>query len=371
MVNRSAVEGEAKVMGATFKAQWAVALLLLGGCTKEDQPCALSASPSAEEAQVAAPQVDHHQHLLSEEAFNFTIGWLRKIEDSTLSDAESEKLVDADQLARTLDEAGIAKALVFSNAYYFGSSAAEEPGEYESVKAENDWTLAQVRRHPIRLYGACSVNPLRRYAVPEIERCAASGGFKALKLHFNASAVDFANPQHVASVRQAFATANRVRLPIVAHLQSRLGHGGSQARTFLNEILPEAPDVPVVVNHLWGGGAYSAEALKVFAEAFQRRDPKTDNLWFDLAQTPMSNDEDRVQIAERMRQIGLARMLYGSDGSQWGGVSPKQHWLGFNKCMPLTREERKAVATNVAPFLRETSPPAQAPLSERGQPRPR
>ena len=345
-------------MGATAKAHWAVALLLLGGCTSEEQQCALSASPGAEEAQGAVPQIDHHQHLLSQPAFNFTIGWLRKIGDPTLSDAEGEKLVDADQLVRTLDEAGIAKALVFSNAYYFGSNAAEEPGEYESVKAENDWTLAQVGRHTARLYAACSVNPLRRYAAPEIERCAASGGFRALKLHFTASGVDFANPQHVASVRQAFATANRVRLPIVVHLQSRNGYGGSQARTFLDEILPEAPAVPVVVNHLWGGGAYSAEALKVFAEAFQRRDPKIGNLWFDLAQVPMSSDEDRVQIVERMRQIGFARLLYGSDGPQWGGISPKQHLLGFNQCMPLTREERKAVAANVAPFLRETSPPA-------------
>jgi predicted TIM-barrel fold metal-dependent hydrolase len=325
---------------------------LLGGCTSEAQQCALSPSPRAEEVWGPAPEVDHHQHLLSEEAFDFTIGWLRKTENPTLSDAASEKLVDSDQLVRMLDEVGIAKALVFSNAYYFGSSAAEEPAEYEAVKAENDWTLAQVRRHPSRLYAACSVNPLRRYAVPEIERCAVSGGFRALKLHFNASAVDLADPHHIAVVREAFATANRVRLAIVVHLQSPTGYGGSQARTFLDEILPEAPAVPVIVNHLWGGGAYSDEALKVFAEALQRRDPKTGNLWFDLAQVPMANEEDRVQIVERMRQIGFARLLYGSDGPQWGGIPPKQHWLGFNKCMPLTRAERKSVAANVAPFLR-------------------
>lgn len=350
---------KAKVLGATAKGQWAVALLLLGGCTTEEQQCALSASPGAEEAQAAAPQIDHHQHLLSEEAHRSTIEWARNQgEPSFQRQVENEQLLDADQLLRMLDEAGIAKALVFSNAYYFAAFAAERPGEYEQVKAENDWTLAQVGRHPARLYAACSVNPLRRYAAAEIERCAASGGFKALKLHFNASEVDFANPQHVASVRQAFATANRLRLPIVAHLQSRTGYGASQARTFLDEILPEAPDVPVIVNHLWGGGAYSDEALKVFAEAFQRGDPKIGNLWFDLAQVPMSNDEDRVQIVERMRQIGLARMLYGSDGSGSGGVPPKQHLLGFNKCMPLTGEERKAVAANVAPFLRETSLPA-------------
>jgi predicted TIM-barrel fold metal-dependent hydrolase len=317
----------------------------------------LSASPKAEEARAAAPRVDHHQHLLSERALNFTIDWLRKTGDPSLRDAETEQLVDAGQLVRMLDEAGIAKALVFSNAYYFARSAAEEPGEYEVTKAENDWTLAQVRRHPTRLYAACSVNPLRRYATAEIERCAASGDFRALKLHFNASAVDLANPQHVASVGHAFATANRMRLPIVVHLQSQAGYGERQARSFLNEILPRAPAVPVTVNHLWGGGAYSAEALSVFAQAFQRRDPKIGNLWFDLAQVSMvaPSDKDRMQIVERMRQIGLARLLYGSDGPQWGGVRPKQHWQEFDKCMPLTREEHEAVTANVAPFLRETA----------------
>ena len=181
------------------------------------------------------------------------------------------------------------------------------------MKAENDWTLSQVRRYPNRLYAACSVNPRRNHAVAEIERCAASGGFKALKVHFDASGVDFTNREHVASVRRAFATANRLRLPVVAHLQSEAGpYGAQQARTFLSEIMPEAPDVPVTVNHLWGGGLYgqgAAEALSVFAESVQRGDRATSNLRFDLAQTSMMvpKHEDRARLVARMRQIGFAR----------------------------------------------------------------
>jgi hypothetical protein len=87
----------------------------------------------------------------------------------------------------------------------------------------------------------------------------------------------------------------------VAHLQSEAGpYGGAQARTFLTEILPAAPDVPVTVNHLWGGGLYGggpADALAVFAEAVQRGDPATANLWFDLAQAPMMVRKRRAQRA--------------------------------------------------------------------------
>jgi uncharacterized protein len=343
-----------------MKPQWTTALLLFAGCTlnpaRAADKCELPAT--AQQVSGIVPRLDHHQHLLSEGARNVTVEWLRTIDTSYGRQSESEPLVDADQLVRLLDEAGIAKALVLSNAYYFSRSATERPGEYEKVRAENDWTLSQVRRHPNRLYAACSVNPRRSHAVAEIERCAASGGFRALKVHFDASGVDVTNPEHVASTRRAFATANRLRLPIVVHLQSEAGaYGGRQARTFLSEIMTEAPDVPVTVNHLWGGGLYGrgpADALSEFAEAFQRRNRVTGNLWFDLAQASMMvrKHQDRAQLVESMRQIGFTRLLYGSDGPEWSGVPPQQHWEEFKTCMPLTRAELDSVAQNVAPYLR-------------------
>lgn len=345
-----------------MKHRWIAALLLSAGCTlnpprvagKCDEP----AVPRAEQGLVAAPRLDHHQHLMSEAARSVTVEWLRAIDTSFARRSESEPLVDADQLVRALDSAGIAKALVLSNAYWFSRGATERSGEYQKVKAENDWILAQTGRHPDRLYAACSVNPLRSHAVAEIERCAASGRFKALKVHFDASGVDVTNPEHVARVRRTFAAANRLRMPIVAHLQSEAGpYGGEQARIFLNDIMAGAPDVTVTVNHLWGGGLYGrgpANALAVFADAVQRGDPKTRHLTFDLAQASMMvrKHEERAQLVERMRQIGFNRLLYGSDGSQWNGVPPKQHWEEFRDCMPLTRAELDSVATNVAPHLR-------------------
>ena len=342
-----------------MKPQCTAALLLLAGCTLNPPhvagKCEVPVGPvDAREI----PRLDHHQHLLSEGARNATTAFLLTVDTSLARQSEREPLVDGDRMVRLLDEAGIAKALVFSNAYYLSRSATEQPGEYDKVKAENDWTLTQVGRHPDRLYAACSVNPLRANAVAEIERCAASGGFKALKLHFDGSGVDVRKPEHVASVRGVFATANRLHLPIIAHLQSGVGpDGGQQARMFLTEFLPAAPDVPVTVAHLWGGGLYgseAADALSEFASAVQRRDRATANLWFDLAQVSMvvTRHKQRDELVERMRQIGFARLLYGSDGPEWNGVPPKQHWEEFKACMPLTRAELDSVAGNIAPYLR-------------------
>ncbi len=339
---------------------WTCALILVAGCTfTSPGPIGKCDPPvNPQFASVPAPRLDHHQHLLSKGSLDVTLEWLRTTDPDYARQVENEPLVDADQLVKMLDDAGIAQALVFSNAYYFSRTKNEGAGEYEKVKAENDWTLSQVSRHPTRLYAACSVNPLRGHAVVEIERCAASGGFKALKIHFDASGVDLTNPEHVASARNAFTTANRLRLPIIVHLQSAAGpFGPDQARTLLSELLPSAPDVPVTLNHLWGGGMYGkklGEVLTVFTEAVERKAPGTANLYFDVAQASMmvSRHKHRDELVGNMRQLGFARLLYGSDGPEWSGIPPKQHWEEFAACMPMTRDELGTLASNVAPYLR-------------------
>jgi predicted TIM-barrel fold metal-dependent hydrolase len=333
-------------------------IALVAGCTRvvREAPCA-SVERAPNQAPIV-PRIDHHQHLLSDGARATTVAFIRTTPDSAYAaTAAREPLVDADQTVRMLDDAGIAKAVVFSNAYYFARTSVEQPGEYEQVRAENDWTLAQVRRHPDRLFAACSVNPKRGYAVGEIERCAASGGFVALKLHFDGSNVDLGDSAQVAAVRRSVAAANRLHLPVIVHLLSGAGHGDRQARVFLGEVVPMAPDVPVTVNHLWGGGRYGPDAagsLAVFADAFARRDPNVHNLWFDVAQISIAavSDTDRTEMVRQMRRIGMARMLYGSDGPEWNGLPPKEHWANFTKCMPLTSAELDTIARNVAPYLR-------------------
>src|SRR4029450_1786427 len=84
------------------------------------------------------------------------------------------KPIVADDLIQLLDEAEIRKAVVLSAAYAFGAADLVPPveNEYDKVRAENDWTAQQVSRYPDRLVGFCGVNPLKDYALPELERCA-------------------------------------------------------------------------------------------------------------------------------------------------------------------------------------------------------
>lgn len=280
--------------------------------------------------------------------------WRIATETMAFPGPKIEPTVDAQQIVASLDEAGVRRAVILSVAYYFSRPQTEGAGEYDRVRAENDWTLAQVARFPDRLIAICSFSPIRDHALAELERCARTGRFKGIKLHFDASHVDLTDAEQTAKVRAVFAAANRARLPLIVHIRQGRDYGGRQTRIFLEQLLPAAPDVPVQVAHLSGGGAYSDEALAVLAEAVAGKDPRTRNLYFDLGQAQYTGTQPghEEKIVARMRQIGMDRMLYGSDGPQWDGVTPKTSWKDLGEKLPLTRQELEIIAGNVAPYAR-------------------
>ncbi|WP_208278014.1 amidohydrolase family protein [Massilia oculi] len=295
------------------------------------------------------PTADHHQHLFSPAA----AAWM----SSSIALAP----VDADALVAQLDAAGVGRAAVLSAAYAYGLPARAIDHEYARVRAENDWVAAQAARHPDRLVALCSFNPLKDYALLELGRCATSPGFgRGIKLDFAASDVQLDEPGHVERLRQVFRAANARGMAIVMDVRASraLGrpYGAAQARVLLEQVLPYAPDVPVQVSHLAGNGpgfgdTPAREALAVLAEAAARGDPRMRQVWFDVAavvQADLPADEAR-RLVRRLRQLGLDRVLYGSDPR--GDSDAPDGWEAFLR-LPLEDAETARVARNVVPYLR-------------------
>jgi uncharacterized protein len=280
--------------------------------------------------------------------------WRIAAETPTFPGPKIREPRSADDLVAVLDEAGIRRAAVLSVAYWFGSPLMPRaPGdEYANVRAENDWTAQQAARYPDRLVVFCSFNPLKDYALQEIDRCAKIPLVKGIKLHFGNSGVDVRNPEHVERLRKVFAAANGHHLAIVAHLWTLdKRYGREDAQIFLDKLLPAAPDVPVQIAHFAGGGpGYTDEALAVYADAITAGDPRIKNLYFDVATVA---DEQSAEVlktfAKRIRQVGLHRVLFGTD---LGPPMPRQSWLIFRTTVPLTDDEFKTIAGNVAPYFR-------------------
>src|SRR5262249_18542068 len=249
----------------------------------------------------------------------------------------------AEQLVKQLDDAGIRHAAVLSVAYLFGSAHWKPVAdEYTKVRSENDWTAEQVGRYPKRLVGFFGFNPLKDYALDELRRCAKNPRFKGVKLHFGISAVDVHNPAQVKQVSQVFRVANELRLPIVVHLWTLdKSYGREHSSIFLDQIVREAPDIPIQVAHLAGSGPrYPADkALSFFVDAIAARHPLTKNLYFDVASCVTAREprsaENLALVAKRVRQLGLERVLFGSDRADTFNDPPKEAWMNFRR-LPLT-----------------------------------
>ncbi len=292
------------------------------------------------------PVIDHHQHLISSAVHKIS---------PTLQP------MNASELVKLLDAAGIRRAVVLSLGYQYGNpNKPPVPDEYAEVKTENDWTAAEIAPFADRLLGFCGLNPLKPYALEEISRCAGIPQLRSgLKLHFGNSDVDLTNADHVKALQRVFAAANERRMAIVVHMRSSVTakrpYGAASARAFLNEVLPSAPDVPVQIAHLAGAGGYDDpaidEALAVFVEAIAQRDSRMKNVYFD-ASVLMRVEKPSAKlnlIATRLRQIGLEHVLWGSDAAP-PAYTPKEAWAAF-RALPLSDAEFKIIANNRAPYM--------------------
>jgi predicted TIM-barrel fold metal-dependent hydrolase len=312
----------------------------------------LAAGAAAAQAQApAVPVGDYHQHVFSEQDI------------ALAGPASGLQPLDAKQVIALLDQAGIRKATLLSIAYMFGKPGREVDDELGRVRTENDWTAAQAARYPGRLLAFCSFNPLKDYALAELKRCASTPGTaRGIKLHFGNSDAQLDDPAHVARLREVFAAANANGMAIVVHMRASISrkrpYGARQARIFLEQLLPAAPDVPVQVAHFAGTGpGYddppAREAMAELAAAVERHDPRTRTLWFDVASIVDREITPGLArlVAQLIRQVGADRVLYGTDSAQGGNLRPRESWAAF-RTLPLTEQEFARIAANVPPYFR-------------------
>ena len=315
-------------------------LSLVAAVTLGIASCA-SAPRASSTSAPSRPLVDHHQHLFSA---------------ATHERVSALPLRPARDLTAQLDSVGIRRAVVLSMSYGFARESIQVENELEKVRAENDWTAAQVALYPERLLGFCSVNPLRDYAVDEITRCARNAHLRTgLKMHFGASDVQLDDTAHVARVRRAFRTANEHRMAIVVHMRASVNkkraYGARNAEVLLSELISAAPDIPIQIAHLGGAGGYddpgADSVIAVFVDAVAKRDPRMRNVYFDLSGGLATSTGRHALIVRRLRELGIERLLYGSDAA----VTPSAEYASF-RTLPLTAEEFRRIESNVAPYMR-------------------
>ena len=289
-----------------------------------------------------APLVDYHQHLISAAFAPIVNGPIR----------------DGAALVRELDAAGIERAVVLSVGYSFADERKKLNDPDRLTREENDWTSAEVVKNP-RLIGFCSANPLRPVALQELERCLGLPGMIGIKLHFGNAGITLRDPAHLARMQQVFTLAQRMRAPVLVHMRARGGsdYGALDAQLFLDKIVPVARDIEIIVAHLGasspGFPAQNDDVMAVFGAATERKDPRMANLYFDVGANVNAEMSSAVAalVAQRIRQVGVRKVLYGSDLSAPGG-SISKGWEIFRTTVPLTAAELEQIANNRTRFVR-------------------
>jgi predicted TIM-barrel fold metal-dependent hydrolase len=349
----------------------ALALSLAAGGVSGAAPVPADAgAPPAEtvppSADTVAPPADHHVHVWSDAAVDALLEIQEKVGQAVIPPEEARPL-GAEEALAGLDSAGIRTGVLLSNAYFFGNPEYEAEDEYREVRAENDYVARQVREAPDRLVAFLSVNPLADYAVREMERLADAPEFVGLKLHLANSDVDLRRDAHVEKLRRVFRRANDLGLAVVIHLFTRRDdYGERDAEIFIDEVLPAAPDVPVQVAHMGGGGGFAESTVEVvdaFAAAREDHPERMDRVIVDLAAVPHPEHlaEGREDLLERIRAInerfleavrtlGPDRILYGTD---WPAVSMPAYLDGLRESLPMEAEAFRDLVDDRAPYLPE------------------
>jgi predicted TIM-barrel fold metal-dependent hydrolase len=94
------------------------------------------------------------------------------------------------------------------------------------------------------------------------------------------------------------------------------------------------------------------DVLGVFVDAIAKGDSRMKNLWFDVTSVALDlTPAGAARIVGRIRQLGVQRMLFGSDAPTPNNV-PRLTWAAFRE-LSLTDAEFRTIENNVAPYMRQ------------------
>lgn len=319
--------------------------------------CSVSA-----EAEVLVPEAqkkiytDCHMHMMSKQFSEI----FKVLNGGDTSNGYQIEEFSAENILTLLNNARLDRAFVISGSYILGMSGIEGPDEYNDVKKENNYLAVQCAKYPEGLIGFFSVNPLKDYAIKEIDRCFDELKLPGLKLHFTNSDVDLTKPEHLEKIQKVFSHAAEKGIPILLHFKSRNPQFGKKdAEILINEVIAKTPGLKLQIAHLGGWGGFdkgTEEVFETFVEAYKdNKSLDKNNVVFDFSGALVTEKEEikgmlditageqSERIAGLMREWGLENIVFGSD---WPYSSPANYINTAKKLLPLSDAEIEAILSN-------------------------
>jgi uncharacterized protein len=208
-------------------------------------------------------------------------------------------------LAEQLETSSIEKAVVLSQDAVYDPNG-QPDWDSTPFYVSNDYLLKVVARFPQSMIPCVSINPQRRDAIPELERCAAQGA-AVLKIHPPIQGVDLSEKKYIPFFRRCA----DLKMVVMVHT----GHEHSSpiiSVTLANPrklTLALEEGCTVVACHC--GTGWPTDTIDMLPD-FLAMIRRYDNLWGDTA---VLGSAGRVRDLSRLLADDLARdrLLHGSD----------------------------------------------------------
>ncbi len=262
---------------------------------------------------------DSHVHLMSPELIKYwkEIGIPFSKTESNYSNVDT---ILNNTPAKYINLIGM--AYVYGNPeYYQGSDGAQK------MANENNYLLEVSQKYPNRIVPFFAVDPLKEYAIDELDRCYTINSNSGLKLHFNASQVYLTEPEHLKKVKQLFIKASAYKLPILLHFDNwHPKFGKPDIEILVDSILNKINPIELQIAHFGTSGGFN-EKTKRFIDAFvdlkdKGRIPTKHKITFDISAVALDKnsegvskltEEEFIELSKYVHKIGVKNIVFGTD----------------------------------------------------------
>jgi predicted TIM-barrel fold metal-dependent hydrolase len=244
---------------------------------------------------------------------------------------EKAKMVGVEELIRSMDEAGVDKAVVCGFPWLDSGLCA----------AGNDYILEGMRCFPERVVGFGCVQPRGRdEAIQETERCLSMGMKGIGEL---ASYTCDLSSYDIGSMKPICEILEKADLPLMLHANEMVGHPYPGKCDIplksLYDFIRTFPGLRIILAH-WGGGFFFYELMPEVAKAAERT-------WYDTAASPFLYRNKIYTLAVTI--LGARKILFGSD---YPLIRPERYIREMKDSGLGEEERRKILGQNIRELLK-------------------
>lgn len=270
--------------------------------------------------------IDCHTHIFPKKMIEDRQTFLRRDEGfSSLYSQSKAKMMEAEDLIASMDEAGIEWSVVCGFSW----------NDPDLCSFHNQYLLESASKFPKRLMVYVALpfsNP--DWSWKELDRAIKGGARGVGEIAFYHEAM---TSNDLLTIKPLLSQMEKKGIPLLLHTNETVGHyypgkGKTPLERFY-ELILSYPKLPIILGH-WGGGLPFYELMPEVARTMG-------NVYYDTAASPFLYSKKIYTIVRQI--VGVERILFGSD---FPLISPKRYFRELEDSGLSKQDQKKILGLN-------------------------